>query len=581
MKNYFVLIITLMFMIAISKAEVPLFSDVASNRFANDDSTRQLIALVKDASALIQKKGEAAFDEFRVRESRWREGERYIFVLDPDGNMIVHPDPQLEGKSQIGLKDINGKPIIQGLIHAATASADKPEGWYHYEWPVPGGLLPRWKSSFVQLAIAPSGKQYIVGCGNYNDRMEREFVVDIVKAAVLQIQEKGRNAFPQFYDPAGPFRVKDAYIFVFDPNGIDLVNPGFPNLEGRNLMDIKDARDKYLVKDMFDLVQDFGGGWTDYMWPKPGESVPTVKSTYVRKAMIGDDWVLVGCGVYLADAPKLVAHEHKMTAPELISLVREAAAVFETRGEQVFPEFRTKGTKWFEGDTYFFVWTMDGKRLFNAATPELEGLIVSDLKDIHGRPVGRMILEAGATPEGEGWVHYLNPEPDNIFPIWKSTFVKRVTFPSGQDYIIGCGIYNMQMDGAFIVDVVDRAADLIAAEGPAAFDMLRDKTGPFLFMDTYVFVDNLTGVELVNAAQPSLEGKNMINEQDVHGKYVMREYLDAAVKNGSAWVDYYWYRPGDNAIAKKHTYVKLVQYGKETFVVGAGYYDPESERVPK
>jgi signal transduction histidine kinase len=101
---------------------------------------------------------------------------------------------------------------------------------------------------------------------------------------------------------------------------------------------------------------------------------------------------------------------------------------------------------------------------------------------------------------------------------------------------------------------------------------LRDRTGPFVFMDTYVFVDNLNGIELVNPAQPSMEGKNLIDVKDVKGKPVVREYIDAALKKGSAWVEYYWYKPGENTPGLKHTYVKKVKYGKETYIVGAGLY---------
>ena len=85
------------------------------------EETRELVALVNDAAELVRSKGEAAFDDFRVAGSRWRQEETYIFVLDPKGNMLVHPDPALEGKNELDLKDINGKPIIRGLIDAAMA----------------------------------------------------------------------------------------------------------------------------------------------------------------------------------------------------------------------------------------------------------------------------------------------------------------------------------------------------------------------------------------------------------------------------------------------------------------------------
>jgi signal transduction histidine kinase len=183
-----------------------------------------------------------------------------------------------------------------------------------------------------------------------------------------------------------------------------------------------------------------------------------------------------------------------------------------------------------------------------------------------------MFLDAVNTSQGEGWVHYMYTEPGDIFPTWKSSFLKKVTFPSGNKYLIGCGIYNMDMDKTFIEDVVNRAADLVAASGKEAFGQLRDKTGLFVFMDTYVFVNSVEGVERVNPAQPSLEGKNLINEKDLNGKYFVRDYIDAAIKNEGAWVDYYWYRPGENTQARKYTFVRKVKFGTETYIVGAGFY---------
>lgn len=557
---------------------LPMSSSNAQAVTANADQlyqyeeTRKLVELVKDAAELIRAKGEAVFNDFRVSGSRWHQGESYLFVLDPEGNMLVHPDPAIEGKNELALKDVNGKPIIRGLIAAVSTFPTKTEGWYHYQWPTPGGLLPRWKSSYAQRVTAPSGKSYIVSSGMYNDRMERALVVDMVKDAVGQIEKNGIAAFPLFHDPTGPFIAKDAYIFVFDRKGIDLVNPAFPNLEGRNLLGLKDTQGKQLIREMFTVVESKGAGWIDYMWPKPGESVSTQKSAYVSKAKIGDQWLLVGAGVYLADAPKAAPTVKKMTAVELLTLVREGANIFEQRGEGAYAEFRQQGSKWFRDDTYFFVWSMDGIRVFHAAEPTGEGKNVRGLKDILGKPIGQMILNAGNSSSGEGWIHYMYPEPGDIFPAWKSTFVKRVTFPSGKQFIIGCGIYNMQMDKAFIEDMVNRAASLVAEQGKEAFGQLRDKTGPFVFMDTYVFVITPDGTELVNPAFPSLEGKNLIDLRDVQGKAVIQDEITAAMREGGAWLEYFWYKPGHNTPARKQTFVRKVQAGEETYIVGSGVY---------
>jgi signal transduction histidine kinase len=534
--------------------------------------TRELVALVDEAAERVRADGEAVFDEFRVDGSRWRSEDTYVFVLDPDGNMLVHPDPELEGRNQLDLKDINGKPIIRGLIGAATALPGEPEGWYHYEWPVPGAILPRWKSSFVRLVTAPSGAEYIVGGGMYNDRMERSFVVDTVTRAVAEIEAKGEAAFPRFYDLSGPFMVKNAYVFVFDRNGVELVNPAFRNLEGRDLLDVTDTEGKPLVREMLAVAEKQGSGWVDYMWPKPGESVSTRKSTYVSKARLGDQWVVVGSGVYLADAPARESGPRKLTAEQLMTLVSEAAGVLESRGEDAYPEFRQRGSKWFRDDTYFFVWTTDGTRVFHAADQSIEGRDASDEHDALGRPYGEMFLEVATSPSGAGWVHYMYPEPGGIFPSWKSTFLKRVTYPSEKKYLVGAGIYNMPMNRTFIEDVVNAAATLVAAQGEEAFGRLRDKLGPFVFMDTYVFVDSPDGVVLVNSGQPSLEGMNVLDLQDLSGKKPAREFIATAMDQGSGWVDYQWYKPGSNTPARKETYVRKVQHGDDVFIVGSGLY---------
>ncbi len=535
-------------------------------------ATLELIRLVKDASDLVCKKGEAAFKEFRLPDSRWRKGETYIFVLDILGNMLVHPDPELEGKNQLDLKDVNGKPIIRGLLGAATDFPGKSEGWYHYQWYVPGELVPRWKSSFVSLVKTPSGKSYVVGSGMYNENMERVFVVDMVTNAIREIEKHGKDVFKLFHDPTGPFISKNSYIFVIDMNAIELVNPAFPNLEGRNLLDLKDTQGKYLNREMLNVVKTRGSGWMDYMWPKPGESVSTKKSAYICQTKIGDQPVVVGCGVYLPDSQPENIHEPKISATKLMRLVHEAGEILKEEGERAYSEFRKKGSKWFNNDTYIFVFTLDGIRSLHAAEPESEGRNDIGLKDILGKPIVKMIIDAATSSIGEGWVHYMYPEPGSIFPAWKSSFVKRVTFPSGKEYIVGCGIYNMQMDKIFIEDVVNRASALVVKEGKEVFSKFRDKSGPFIFMDTYIFVESPDGTELVNPAQPNLEGRNLIDMKDLKGKSIIKEEITTAMVEGSGWVDLYWYQPGNNKPALKQTFVKKAQFGGQTYIVGSGLY---------
>ncbi len=76
----------------------------------------------------------------------------------------------------------------------------------------------------------------------------------------------------------------------------------------------------------------------------------------------------------------------------------------------------------------------------------------------------------------------------------------------------------------------------------------------------------------MNPAQPSLEGKNLIDLRDLKGNAVVKDEIAAAMKDGSAWLDLYWYKPGQNTPARKLTFVRKVQSGGETYIVGSGFY---------
>ena len=130
-------------------------------------------------------------------------------------------------------------------------------------------------------------------------KMEKEFIVAAVDSAVLLIEKEGIRAFLAIRDKAGAFTFLDTYVFVGSPEGVELVNGAFPNIEGRNLIDYKDRKGEYFVRNYINLALAKGAGWVDYLWPKPGQSIPSKKHTYVRKAKYGDEIFIVGSGTYL------------------------------------------------------------------------------------------------------------------------------------------------------------------------------------------------------------------------------------------------------------------------------------------
>lgn len=119
------------------------------------------------------------------------------------------------------------------------------------------------------------------------------------KAAAL-IERQGKDAFPELKKKDSKWYKGDTYVFVDDMNGTVLVNPPTPEIEKKNLIDMKDAKGKAYVREFIETAKTKGSGWVDYWWPKPGEDKPSKKISYIKKAKIPNgDLVIVGAGIYV------------------------------------------------------------------------------------------------------------------------------------------------------------------------------------------------------------------------------------------------------------------------------------------
>ncbi len=122
--------------------------------------------------------------------------------------------------------------------------------------------------------------------------------VALVKKAAAYLNENGKEkAFIEFNKPDGPFVDRDLYIFAYTANGdgISLANGANPKLVGKNLIDLRDADGKAIVKNFIEVGNSkTGNGWVEYKWPNPVTKTVEPKATYIEK--VGD--VLLGSGVY-------------------------------------------------------------------------------------------------------------------------------------------------------------------------------------------------------------------------------------------------------------------------------------------
>ena len=85
------------------------------------------------------------------------------------------------------------------------------------------------------------------------------------------------------------------YFWIDQSDGTNVVLLG-SDTEGTNRMDTKDAKGYQMVKEIIRVAVEDGGGYTDYVFPKEGETEPSPKRSY-SKAFEPFGWV-IGTGNY-------------------------------------------------------------------------------------------------------------------------------------------------------------------------------------------------------------------------------------------------------------------------------------------
>jgi signal transduction histidine kinase len=155
-------------------------------------------------------------------------------------------------------------------------------------------MLLAWPVLLVLTATCPA-----LGQRRLPPSHEAAEIEALVNKASDVLEERGSKAFADFRKKGSPWRYADVYLFVVDMHGVVLFNAARPDREGRDLLDDRDADGKRFHRDFIEVVKNFGSGWVDYMFPKPGQSYASVKWSYVCATRVDGEDALVGAGVYV------------------------------------------------------------------------------------------------------------------------------------------------------------------------------------------------------------------------------------------------------------------------------------------
>jgi len=123
-----------------------------------------------------------------------------------------------------------------------------------------------------------------------------EALVD--KAAAL-VNSKGKAAFAEFRKERSEWWFGETYLFAYDMNLNVLLVAAFPQNEGKNQKGKTDSNGKLYHDESVKAAQSpKGSGWVDYMFPKPGQTQPSRKWSYVKAVSIDETPGLIGAGFY-------------------------------------------------------------------------------------------------------------------------------------------------------------------------------------------------------------------------------------------------------------------------------------------
>ncbi len=151
------------------------------------------------------------------------------------------------------------------------------------------------------LTSIAAGVMLMAGCANSQQppRSEEAKRIEVMvdKAAAL-VERQGKAAFSEFRKRDGEWWFGNTYLFAYDQDLNVLLNPAFPQREGTNPRGEKDANGMAFHDEFLRVARAQGAGWVDYMFPKPGETQPSRKWSYVKAVNIDGTLGIIGAGFY-------------------------------------------------------------------------------------------------------------------------------------------------------------------------------------------------------------------------------------------------------------------------------------------
>jgi signal transduction histidine kinase len=112
----------------------------------------------------------------------------------------------------------------------------------------------------------------------------------------VKIEEKRIALIRAFISPIRFYPDSSGYFYVYNFNCVNIAHATQKDLQGNNLYDHKDAKGKYVIRELSAAAKK-DGGFVEFYWVKPGSKGEQKKLGYVER-IPGTEY-FIGTGVYL------------------------------------------------------------------------------------------------------------------------------------------------------------------------------------------------------------------------------------------------------------------------------------------
>ncbi|MDM5181840.1 cache domain-containing protein [Massilia sp. DJPM01] len=117
----------------------------------------------------------------------------------------------------------------------------------------------------------------------------------LVKRGVAFVKANGKDKLiAEVANSKGQFVNGELYLSVWDAKATVLAHGANPKMVGKNVIELKDADEKYFMKEIVAKAAAPGNGWVDYKWINPVTKQIQAKSAYVEKV----DDIIISAGYY-------------------------------------------------------------------------------------------------------------------------------------------------------------------------------------------------------------------------------------------------------------------------------------------